>query len=281
MKVKPRRTRAVHSMYIARKRKLKVILSDFISVSQVFLTTLVACGVAEPPALSQSYGLPEITSGYSYHPSSSSHSSASSHGSALSHGTDYYETHVGHQTSEGLHLDQNLLHKIEGVLVNHENANRGGYFESAPSSGYGVPQAAYGPPSHQHWSGPSKVVGIDFDHLRQSHQVAQYHGKDRYASGWSTGNTGNSGWRQSNAHSGWQSANSGWQAANSGWQSANLGWQLAAPAPSKISGWRQSGWTQPATIITSSPGWQLTAPKPSAGWTLARPSIKYGSPASW
>lgn len=269
-----------------------MILSDFISVSQVFLAALVTCSLAEPPALSQSYGLPEVSTGYSYQPSSHE----------TSHGTDYVEQHVGHQTSEGLHLDQNLLHKIEHVLVHHENSNPSAQIISVPSSGYGLPQSTYGPPSHhQHWSAPSKVVGIDFGHLRQSHQVAQYLGQSRYApsyhTGWSSGNSGwNAGWQSGNSHSGWQlvKPSSGWQSANSGWQSgASSGWA----APAKPSGWTQSGWTAPAKpsgwIAQSQPsGWEQSgwnqpsimprwAAKPASGLTLARPSISYGLPSSW
>lgn len=221
------------------------------SIPQVLFAACFSRSFAEPPALSQSYGLPEISSGYSYQQASAPHSSH----------TEYVEQHVGHQTSEGLHLDPNLLHKIEGVLVQHENSgsNSGGYLVSTPSVSYGAPQLSYGPPSH--WSGSSRVVGIDFGHLRQSHQVAQYIAKDRYAS----------------SHSG--SSNSGWASANSGWSAESSGWA----APSKSQGWasQSAGWIEPrAPLFVASSGWNLVAPKPAAtaGWTLAKPSIKYGAP---
>lgn len=245
----------------------KWILSDFnLFTLQVFVAALITSSLAEPPALSHSYGLPEISSGYSYEPSSHSSSHASSH----SH-TDYEEQHVGHQTSEGLHLDQHLLHKIEGVLVQHENSNK---HISAPSHSYGAPQSAYGVPSyHQHWQ-PS-VVGIDFGHLRQSIPVAEYLGRERYAQshGWNAGQA--SGWVAGN--SGWNAGNSGWNAGNSGWTSGSSGWV----APAKASGWQQSsGWIQPTITshIVSSPGWSLTAPAKPAAWTIAKPAGKYGVP---
>src|SRR5690349_16979778 len=156
-----------------------------IFIPQVLFAICITCSWAEPPP-SSSYGLPEISSGYSYHTASAPHQSSHS-----SHNTNYVEQHAGHQTSEGLHLDQNLLHKIEQVLVQHENSgsNSGSFQISAPSAVYGTPQSSYGPPTHSWSHGSSKVVGIDFDHLRQSHQVAQYVARESYApsySGWSS-----------------------------------------------------------------------------------------------
>lgn len=232
----------------------------FIYISQVFFVTLLTSSLAEPPALSHSYGVPEISSGYSYEPT-------------VSHavGTDYIEQHVGHQTSEGIHLDSNLLHKIENVLVHHENS--GSKIVSVPSSGYGVPQSSYGLPSHWHQS--ARVVGIDFGHLRQSIPVAQYLGQDRYAQHYNAG---------------WSSANTGYETSynteNSGWSSAGNSDYILPSKPTawvqpKPSAWVQSkpsAWVQPAPYyIASSPAWSLAAPKPS-GWTLARPSAKYGAP---
>lgn len=196
---------------------------------------LLTSSFAEPPALSHSYGVPQISTGYSYEPTVS-HSVA----------TDYVEQHVGHQTSEGLHLDADLLHKIEHVLVQHENS--GSKIVSVPSSGYGVPQSSYGLPSH--WSHSARVVGIDFDHLRQSIPVAQYLGQERYAHGYNY-NSGHS----SNYNSGYSTGSSGWNVAS---------------RPSYVHSIPQ--------YVSSSPAWSLAAPKPSAGWTVARPSIKYGVP---
>lgn len=236
-----------------------MILSEVVFTPQVLFAACLTRSSAEPPALSHSYGLPDVSSGYSYHQSAAPQS--------LSQHTEYVEQHVGHQTSEGLHLDPNLLHKIEDVLVQHENAgshSSGGYLISSPSVAYGAPQLSYGPPSH--WSSsPSKVVGIDFGHLRQSHQVAQYIAKDRYAP----------------SHSGWSSSNSGWSVGNSGWSTASSsGWA----APSKSQGWAQqaAALIEPRAplFVSSSSGWNLLAPKP-AGWTLAKPAVKYGAPRWW
>jgi hypothetical protein len=189
-------------------------------------------------APSESYGAPEISSGYAYAPQSVH--------------TDYYEQHVGHQTSEGLNLDANLLHKIENILIQHENS--GSKIVTVPSHSYGVPQSTYGVPSHSYgvpaWN--SRVVGIDFDHLRQSHQVAQFLGKDRYAPSY-----------VSSGHSGYSSGYSS-GSSSSGWNTESLAWQ----APSKPSGWSQ---------VVPSTGYTVVSSKP-AGWTIAKPAGKYGVP---
>lgn len=191
---------------------------------------LVASAAAEPP--SSSYGLPSVQSGYNYQPQGYNYQPLQLVG------TDYHQVNTGHQSNEGLRVDHNLLHKIEQILIQEENRNnRGGL--SGISTGYGVPQSQYGPPSH--WVQQSKVVGIDFGHNHQSHLVAQYLGNDRYASGHGTGQ----GWNKGN--SGWQSGNSGWQSQNSGWQS---GITTSYVVPSKpVVGWsepsRPTGWVSP------------------------------------
>mgnify|MGYP007092101447 CR=1 FL=1 len=126
------------------------------------MVALVSSTIAEPP--SYSYGPPSISPGYSYEPHQA--------------GTEYIEQHVGHQTSEGLNLDSNLLHKIEQILIQQENSGKGAI--NGPSVAYGVPQDTYGPPIH--WKPSTNVVGIYFDHLRQSIPVAQYLGIDKIIS---------------------------------------------------------------------------------------------------
>lgn len=197
-----------------------------------FLTT----SLAEPP--SHSYGAPAVSSGYSYEP----HVSA---------GTDYVEQHVGHQPSEGLNLDPHLLHKIEQILIQHENSGSNRII-SIPSisHSYGPPSHSYGPPSHSygppsHWSASSRVVGIDFGHLRQSIPVAQYVGKERYAPSY---------------HQSSHAVSSGWNAGHSA--AISSGWSSGA----------SSEWIQPRApvIIASAPAWSLAAPKPSSSYGLPR-----------
>lgn len=225
-------------------------------------------------APSISYAAPSV----SYAAPSISHSAPSiSYGvPTSSHGwsqpqavhTDYWQKDVGHQTSEGLHLDSNLLHKIEDILIAHENSENSNKVYSAPSHSYGAPQATYGvphwssAPSHHGWS--SKVVGIDFGHLRQSIQVAQLLGKDRYAPAHVSSSHGSS----SNSHS------------SSGWNVETTGWKL--PSVSSSHGWAQSsGWVEAPkqhVQVISTPVWSVAPAKIPSGWSVAKPSSKYGVP---
>lgn len=209
---------------------------------------LFTCTVAEPPSYLQ---IPDISPGYVHtSPLPRDHHST---------GTEYIEVGIDHPTSEGLHLDSNLLHKIESALIQHENSGR--KVIALPSPAYGVPQSSYGPPSH--WSPSSKVVGIDFGHLRQSIQVAQYLGKERYAptydAGWSSGN---SGWNADN--SGWSADNSGWNTKSSGWNTGNSGWN--------------SGYTisKPTAWVQPSP--KYGPPAKTTEWSVVKPSSNYGVP---
>lgn len=127
-----------------------------------------------------SFGGGHSSGGYS----SGGHGGYSSGGHS-SGGSGYTAVHGGYQTSEGLHVDPHLLHKIKAILIEQENLHGGGGHGSshggfshgissqygAPSSHYGAPSSSYGPPSHH----SSHVVGIDFGHVQQGHQVAQYH----------------------------------------------------------------------------------------------------------
>lgn len=212
-------------------------------IPQVLFAACVSCSLAELPA---NYGLPDASTGYSYHHQAEIPQSSHS---------EYIEQHVGHQTSEGLNLDPNLLHKIKEILVQHENSgsNSGSYLVSNPSDG--APQLSYGPPSHWSSGSSSRVIGIEIapDAVRQSHQVAQYISKDRYAP----------------SHSGWSSSNSGYSVGNSGWSVGGS----SLPVPAKSQGWSQQSadWTTP--LVLSSPVWNSY---PAA--LLAKPAIKYGAP---
>lgn len=258
-------------------------------IPQIFVAALVTLCVGEPPAPSLSYGLPSLSHSYGVPEVSYEHSYAPAHTS----NSHYVEQHVGHQTSEGLHLDSNLLHKIRDVLIHHENS--GSKIVTAPHSAYGVPQSTYGVPSH--WS---QVVGIDFGHLRQSEHIAHYKAEDRYApshgegwnSGWQQQSIGwkpqTSGWKQQSA--GWQPQAIGWSAGNSGWKQQNSGWkQQTVEWKPQSTGWTSnnagwnSGWVQPSKPIAQwtqpiSSGWTLAKP---AAWVSSKPSSSYGLPRWW
>lgn len=57
-----------------------------------------------------------------------------------------------------------MLHKIKDILIQQENLSGGGN-----NFGHGL-STSYGPPSHS----LAHVVGIDFAHVEQGRQVAQY-----------------------------------------------------------------------------------------------------------
>lgn len=100
-------------------------------------------------------------------------------GGGLIGGGGYTAVSHGYQTSEGQHVDPQLLEQVRQILLKEEQSagghgggigggigGGGGY----PSSTYGVPSTTYGVPSYQ-----TRVVGIDLDGVRQAIQVAQYH----------------------------------------------------------------------------------------------------------
>jgi loricrin len=116
------------------------------------------------------------SSGHSSGGYSSGHSSG---GFSSGHGSGYQQVAIGHSGSEGLHIDQQLLHKIKEVLIQQENVNGGGHGghsggfgggHGGISSSYGPPMQQYGPPGYS----SARIVGIDFGHVQQGHQVAQY-----------------------------------------------------------------------------------------------------------
>ena len=77
----------------------------------------------------------------------------------------YTDVGVGHQTSEGLIVDDVLLAKIKEVLLHEEMSAAGG--SQGVSSVYGPP--VYGPPATG-----GKVIGIDLEGVKQAIQVAEY-----------------------------------------------------------------------------------------------------------
>ncbi|CAH2048997.1 unnamed protein product, partial [Iphiclides podalirius] len=125
---------------------------------------LVAVARAEPP------------SGYSYSRPSGGISGGISGG--LSGGGPLRPVSSGYQTSEGQHVDAQLLEQVRQILLKEEASSsslgggHGGISSSygAPSSSYGVPSSSYGVPSG--YSG--RVVGINLEGVRQAIQVAQY-----------------------------------------------------------------------------------------------------------
>ncbi|XP_022121240.2 prisilkin-39 [Pieris rapae] len=130
---------------------------------------LIGCAVAEPPV------------GYSYSAPGLSHGSS---GSVLSSGGHYSSVPVGHQTSEGYHIDPHLLEKIRHVILKDEIHNQA-YQSSASghgiSSHYGAP--VYGVPH-------DRIVGVELESLQQGIQVAQYHQAVEDHSGYSNGYSG-------------------------------------------------------------------------------------------
>uniref|UniRef100_A0A182MWX3 Uncharacterized protein n=1 Tax=Anopheles culicifacies TaxID=139723 RepID=A0A182MWX3_9DIPT len=95
----------------------------------------------------------------------------------------YISVSPGHQTSEGLHVDHSLLHKVKEALLDHENSGShgGGGYSGSISSSYGPPSGSYGPPSPVYgvpsYSGHGhvKTTGIELGHVQQGIQVAEYY----------------------------------------------------------------------------------------------------------
>jgi hypothetical protein len=163
---------------------------------------LAALAVAEPP------------SGYSYSRPSGGHSGGSIGGGfssggfssggfssgGLIGGGGYQSVPHGYQTSEGQHVDPQLLEQVRQILLREESqlggglgGHGGGGHGGGISSTYGVPSSSYGVPSYQ-----SRVVGIDLDGVRQAIQVAQYSqqtsiGGGGYSSGYPSGPSAPSG----------------------------------------------------------------------------------------
>ncbi|XP_075970002.1 uncharacterized protein LOC142972619 [Anticarsia gemmatalis] len=140
---------------------------------------LLGCAAAEPPV------------GYSYSAPSHHHSSSSIIAiGGISGGSGHYTSvPVGHQTSEGYHVDPHLLSKIKHIILKDEIQNQAysgghGHGSHGISSHYGPPAPVYGVPH-------DRIVGIELDHIQQAIQVAQYHqAEEGYATGYAGGYSG-------------------------------------------------------------------------------------------
>lgn len=193
-------------------------------VTQVALA-LIGCAVAEPPS-GYSYSAPtsyivvgggHSSGGGGY--SSGGYSSGGYSGGGLSSGGHYTPVPVGHQTSEGYHVDPHLLEKIKHIILKDEIQNQAyqssssshGHGGHGVSSHYGPPAPVYGVPHYQ-----ERIVGIELDHVQQGLQVAQYHqaeegysgGHGGYSSGgYSSGgySSGGQGGYSSGGHGGFSS----------------------------------------------------------------------------
>lgn len=126
--------------------------------------------------------------GYSYSaPSSSYIVVGGGHGHSsggLSSGGHYTAVPVGHQTSEGYHVDPHLLEKIKHIILKDEIQNQA-YSGSGSSHGssHGI-SSHYGPPAPVYGVPHDRIVGIELDHVQQGLQVAQYHqAEEGYAGG--------------------------------------------------------------------------------------------------
>ncbi|XP_013194999.1 prisilkin-39 [Amyelois transitella] len=139
---------------------------------------LIGCAVAEPPV------------GYSYSAPASlvlvgGHSSGGYSG-GLSSGGHYSSVPVGHQTSEGYHVDPVLLSKIKHIILKDEIQNQA-YQSASSGHGHGI-SSHYGAPAPVYGVPHDRIVGIELDHIQQGIQVAQYHqAEEGYAGGYAGG----------------------------------------------------------------------------------------------
>ncbi|KPJ09969.1 hypothetical protein RR48_05832 [Papilio machaon] len=141
---------------------------------------LIGCAVAEPPV------------GDSYSAPSALVYSSSSHGSPLSSGGHYTSVPVGHQDTEGYHIDPHLLGKIKHIILKDEIQNQA--YQSA-SSGHGISghglSSHYGAPAPVYGVPYERIVGIELDNIQQGIQVAQYHqAQEDYSGGYAGGYSG-------------------------------------------------------------------------------------------
>ncbi|XP_026761231.1 prisilkin-39-like [Galleria mellonella] len=149
---------------------------------------LVGCAVAEPP-VGYSYSAPSsliVVGGHS----SGGYSSGGYSSGGLSSGGHYTPVPVGHQTSEGYHIDPHLLGKIKHIILKDEIQNQA-YQSSSSGHGHGI-SSHYGAPAPVYGVPQDRIVGIELDHIQQGIQVAQYHQADEgyaggYAGGYSSG----------------------------------------------------------------------------------------------
>lgn len=162
---------------------------------------LVGCAVAEPPV------------GYSYSAPGLSHGSS---GSVLSGGGHYTSVPVGHQSSEGYHIDPHLLEKIRHIILKDEIHNQA--YQSSASSGHGI-SSHYGPPAPVYGVPHDRIVGVELESLQQGLQVAQYHQavgdySGGYAGGYSGGYSSGYSGGYSGGHSGGYSGGHGYSTIN-------------------------------------------------------------------
>ncbi|XP_058800178.1 uncharacterized protein LOC131669365 [Phymastichus coffea] len=97
----------------------------------------------------------------------------------------------GYQSNEGANVDPALLEQLKSIIIKEEASSGaggysggggggfgGGYPSGGPSGSYGPPSGSYGPPSSSYGVpgvGGGRVVGIDFENIRQAIEVAQLH----------------------------------------------------------------------------------------------------------
>lgn len=170
------------------------------------LSAVLGIAAAEPP-VGYSYSAPSyiIVGGGGGH----GHSSG-----GLSSGGHYTPVPVGHQTSEGYHVDPHLLEKIKHIILKDELQNQaissshghGSHGSHGISSHYGPPAPVYGVPH-------DRIVGIELGHIQQGLQVAQYHQADEgysggYGGGYSSGGYSSGGF-SSGGHGGFSSGGHG------------------------------------------------------------------------
>ncbi|KAL0894292.1 hypothetical protein ABMA27_014291 [Loxostege sticticalis] len=186
----------------------------------IIALAIFGCAVAEPP-VGYSYSAPSSlivvggghgSGGYS----SGGYSSGGYSSGGLSHGGHYTPVPVGHQTSEGYHVDPHLLEKIKHIILKDEIQNQA--YQSASSGhghghGHGL-SSHYGPPAPVYGVPQDRIVGIELEHVQQGLQVAQYHQAEEgysggYAGGYSGYSSGGHGGYSSGGHGGYSSGGHG------------------------------------------------------------------------
>lgn len=178
---------------------------------------MIGCAFAEPPS-GYSYSAPSSIIVVGGHSSGGGYSSGGYSGGGYSSGGysgggHYTSVPVGHQSSEGYHVDPHLLEKIKHIILKDEIQNQA-YSSSSShghghgvSSHYGPPAPVYGVPHYQ-----EKIVGIDFGHIQQALHVAQYHQEEEDHSGGGYGggySSGGHGGYSSGGHGGYSSGGHG------------------------------------------------------------------------
>lgn len=220
--------------------------------------TIFGCAVAEPP-VGYSYSAPSSSyivvggghgsGGYS----SGGYSSGGYISGGLSHGGHYTPVPVGHQTSEGYHVDPHLLEKIKHIILKDEIQNQA-YQQASSGHGHGHGISShYGPPAPVYGVPQDRIVGIELDHIQQGIQVAQYHqAEEGYAGGYAGGYSGYS----SGGHGGYSSGG-----GHGGYSSGGL----------SSGGHASISYAAPSASYT-------TIGVPSGSYGVPSPSSSYGSP---